>query len=356
MKKKTFSKKTTIIILLLSIGILSLWMINRSVTKKKPKMSKNQINAEKSEKRAPVNVYKVSRNDFKDTLLALGTVKGGIEIDLRFEAEGRISQFRFKESDSVEKGEIIAQLDQNESRLKLKQAENDLHQHRKLYKAGAIIKLKLDQVKNAYEQAKLELEKTKLLAPRTGLISKKEAEVGEYITPNTKVGSLIDMEKVIIEAGIIEKDMNKLMLGQKVKINVDACPGFDFEGKVYNIPPALDPRFTTLQIKIQMENPDALILPGMFARTLINVHSEKNAIIIPITAIDNSAEETQVYVVGERNRISTRSVTVTYSSNDYVIISEGLNEGEMIVADKPETLKTGIEVEIIELREYQPKG
>lgn len=356
-KNKTIkSKKSAIIISLLVLGIFSLWMVNRTVTRRSPPVhGVSDTGTTGSEKRVPVNVYKVTRHDFTDTLLALGTVKGGTEIELRFEKEGRIDQFRFKEGDRVKKGEIIAQLDQKDALLKLKQAKIDLEQHEKLFKAGAIIKLKLDQVKNAYDQAMLELEKTKLLASRTGIVSNKEAEIGEFVTPNTKVASLIDMEKVIVEVGIIEKDINKLMLNQEVNITFDAYSGFDFTGKVYNIPPVFGARIPMLQVKIQIENPDALILPGMFARTLINIYEEKNALIIPIEALDRSVEEPQVYAVGERNRVSERKVSISYTSNDYALVSTGLQEGELIVADKPESLKTGIEVEIIELREFQPK-
>ncbi|MBD3271628.1 MAG: efflux RND transporter periplasmic adaptor subunit [Elusimicrobia bacterium] len=353
MKKKTTHKKTIIIILVLLVAILTLWIINKRISKKttvKPAAPAQQS----GEQRMPVNVYKVSRQNFKDTLLALGTVKGGVQIELRFEKEGRVKQFRFKEGDRVTKGEVVAQLDQQDALLKLKQARIDLDQHKKLYEAGAIIKLKLDQVANAYDQANLELEKTKLRAPRTGIISNKEVEIGEFITPNTKIATLIDMEKVIVEVGIIEKDINKLMLGQEVAITFDAYPGFDFIGKVYNIPPDLGTKVPMLQVKIQMENPDALILPGMFARCLISIYEEENALIIPITAIDKSADEPRVFVVGERNRVSERTVTVTYTSSEYALLSSGLNAGELIVSDKPESLKTGTEVEIIELTEYQP--
>ncbi|MFH1380387.1 MAG: efflux RND transporter periplasmic adaptor subunit [bacterium] len=356
MKNKIKNKRSAVIISILILGIFSLWILNRTVTRRNaPRTTPASTQPGKGEQRIPVNVYKVTRHNFTDTLLALGTVKGGTEIDLRFEKEGRIDQFRFKEGDRVIKEEIIAQLDQKDALLKLKQAKIDLEQHQKLYEAGAIIKLKLDQVKNAFEQAELELEKTKLFASRTGIISNKEAEIGEFVTPNTKVASLIDMEQVIVEVGIIEKDTNKLIIGQEVTITFDAYPGFDFTGKVYNIPPVFGEKIPMLQVKIQMENPDALILPGMFARTLINIYEEENALIIPISSLDKSTDESKVFAVGERNRVSERQVTVTYTSNDYALISEGLQEGELIVADKPETLKTGAEIEIIELREYQPK-
>lgn len=353
-KKKSFNKKMLVIILILLIGILTLWKINQSVSKKMPVKISTPAKVS-ADQRIPVNVFKIARQDFKDTLLTLGTVRGGVEIELRFETEGKIIQFRFREGDRVMKDEIIAQLDQRDAFLKLKQAKNELEQHKKLLNAGAIIPLKLEQIKNLHEQAKLELEKTNLRAPRTGLIANKEAEIGEFITPNTKIAVLVDMEKVLVEVGIIEKDINKLILMQPAKINFDAYPGFDFYGKVYNIPPDLGDRLPVLQVKIQIENPDALILPGMFARTLISVYEDKNVIVIPVTAIDKSAEETQVFVVGERNRVSSRNVNVTYSSNEYAIISQGLEEGELVVADKPESLNDGAEIEIIEMNEYQGK-
>lgn len=305
-----------------------------------------------TEEEVPVNVFRVARGTFQDTLSAMGTVKGGSEIELRFQVAGMVKSFNFREGDKVEKGEIIARLDQNDALLKLKQAQIELEEYEKLYSIGAIIKSKLEQARLAAMLASSEFEKTYLRAVRNGIIGDKNVEVGEFITPNVKVATLVSLETVVVELGIIEKEIDRIFLGQKVTVNVDTYPGIDFTGIVSNISPLIAGKSKTLSVKANLDNPGGLLLPGMFARIKISVFEKENALLIPSDSLDRSTGEFRVFVVGDNNIAYAQPVEVAYLSSDYAQIAGGLEEDELVVMEKPESLTDGKRVRIIEVKEY----
>lgn len=304
------------------------------------------------EEEVPVNVFRVARGTFQDTLSAMGTVKGGSEIELRFQVSGMVKSFNFREGDKVSKGEVIAHLDQNDALLKLKQAQIELEEYEKLYSIGAIIKSKLEQARLAAMLASSEFEKTYLRAVRDGIIGDKNVEVGEFITPNVKVATLVSLETVVVELGIIEKEIDRIFLGQKVTVNVDTYPGIDFTGIVSNISPLIAGKSKTLSVKANLDNPGGLLLPGMFARIKISVFEKENALLIPRDSLDRSTGEFRVFVVGDNNIAYAQPVEVAYLSSDYAQIAGGLEEDELVVMENPESLTDGKRVRIIEVKEY----
>ena len=304
------------------------------------------------EEEVPVNVFRVARGTFQDTLSAMGTIKGGSEIELRFQVAGVIKSFNFREGDKVAKGEVIARLDQNDALLKLKQAQIELEEYEKLYSIGAIVQSKLEQARLSSKLASSEFEKTYLRAAKDGIIGDKSVEVGEFITPNVKVATLVNLENVIVELGIIEKEIDRVFLGQKVTVNVDTYPGIDFTGVVSNISPLIAGKSKTLTVKANLDNPGGLLLPGMFARIKISIFEKEDALLIPSDSLDRSTGEFRVFVVGEGNVAYAQPVEVAYLSSDYAQIAGGLDEGELVVVEKPETLADGKRVRIIEVKEY----
>ncbi len=313
---------------------------------------KAEKEAQLREEEVPVNVFRVARGTFQDTLSAMGTVKGGSEIELRFQLTGVIESFNFREGNKVRKGEIIARLDQGDALLKLKQAQIELEEYEKLYSIGAIVKSKLEQARLAARLASSEFEKTYLRAAKDGIIGDKNVEVGEFITPNVKVATLVSLETVVVELGIIEKEIDRIFLGQKVTVNVDTYPGIDFTGRVSNISPLIAGKSKTLSVKANLDNPGGLLLPGMFARIKISVFEKENALLIPNDSLDRSTGEFRVFVVGDDNVAYAQPVEVAYLSSDYAQIAGGLEEDELVVMQKPESLADGKRVRIIEVKEY----
>lgn len=322
-----------------------------------------------------VKVYKVARRDFEDTLPSLGTVKGYREMDLRFEVNGVVDSINFREGEEIREGDIIASLDQYDALLKLKYAKIELDKVKKLFEIGSVVKTKVEQAELEYESAKSDLDKTYLYAPRDGVLGTRDAEVGEFITSNDKVVTLIDDSDVFIEIGVIERDIGKIKVGQDAKVFVDPYPDIDFKGKMDNVSPVVEGRTRTQTAKIRVNNAKRLLLPGMFARVLTDIYAKENAVVIPNTAINKGEEGYVVFVVhktkeetkaeeteeaaevvieeeaGEPGVAEARPIVFEYRSSDFSVIREGIEEGELVVVETQERLKDKMNVIITEVQE-----
>jgi membrane fusion protein (multidrug efflux system) len=198
------------------------------------------------------------------------------------------------------------------------------------------------------------LEKSNLNAPTAGMIGELNIEEGEAVTPNTLIGTHIQIDYVQAEFGIVEREMTKISLGQKAKVFVDAYPDKTFEGTIENISPVVAGQSRTANARVRIENPEGLLLPGMFARIRILLYSKRNALVIPSDAILGKEKETEVFIVDAKtNMAAKRGITVGYSRSDYSQIEEGLSEGELVAITNLEKLQDGIEVRILETQEAE---
>ena len=216
----------------------------------------------------PVNAMEAKLGRFQDDINAVGTLKGEVEIELRFEVDGTINEFNVGEGAKVNKGQIIARLNDRDAHLKVQRAKIELEQTEKLFSLGGVSKTKLDEARLNMDVAQSELDKTRIVATREGILGDKSADVGEFVTPQRKVATLVSIKSVVVEVGIIEKQIDKVYPNQKITVSLDAYPGNIFEGKIETISPLISPDSSkTFSIRAKIPNPDSLLLPGMFART-----------------------------------------------------------------------------------------
>jgi len=353
---------------------------------KEPALEDEMITEEEEaiEELVTVRTYRVIRGDFIDVLPGMGNIKGDREVELRFPVNGLVDSINFYEGDLLRRGDIIATLEQKDALLKLeysksklktqqvaeKAAEKKLEIHQTLFDEGIIIKPKLDEVSLEREGAKTqvtsaqkevefalaELDKTYLYSPIDSVMGSRDVEVGEFVTSNVKIASLYDTATVVAEIGIIEKDINRVALGQKARITVDTYPGVEFEGQIENIAPIIEGKSRTLTVKVRLknDNPKGTLLPGMFARIWISVYEKKNTIKLPSSCLydlDNNGEFDSVYAVTDENIANATSVKIGYVSTDYVEIIDGLREGEQVVSEAMAELKDKVKVDVIEVQE-----
>lgn len=341
----------------------------------------------------PVRVQKVVKRNFEDAISVLGTVKGYLEIDLKFETNGIIKILDLKEGNLVKKGDIIAELDDREAQLKLQYSKKkwdsawaqSLGAYKKkeilegLYKAGAIIKQKLEEAtleaesyksqvgmaEAEIELAQAEINKTYLKSPKDGIIGPKEAEIGEFVTPQNKILTFFDLSKVYVEIGIVERDIEKIKLGQRVEVVFDSYPRDIYDGKIDTIFPVVEGKSRTLTVRVLLDNAKSLLLPGMFSRAKVYLTEIKNAIVLPsssvlaispevnvVPAIDLAENKLEDVEKGIKpGKIALRRVTAGYSSADYVEIISGIKEGDLVVIESKGELKEGVKAKVVGVEE-----
>ncbi len=341
----------------------------------------------------PVKAYKVARVSFRDTLPALGTVRGFREYDLRFPVNGVLEYVNFKEGERITQGDIIASLDQKEALLKLEYSKVELEKQTKLFELGSIVEAKLKQTQLEYQSAKTELDKTNLVALADGYMGSLDLDKGSFVTSQDKIGTFVDIKDVYIEFGIIEKDIAKIKEGQNSEIFIDSYPDAVFKGQVESISPIVEGRSRTLKVRSKISNVDEKIKSGMFGRVNVLVYEKDQALVIPSSSFKKKEDQYFVYLVHpeeqkaepmsmepplekgilskkakkrkgaatpepmpEESRVNygtieIRMIEVQYATPDAIEVKEGLEEGDLVVVDVEQDLQDKAKVEITETQE-----
>ncbi|MBI4845222.1 MAG: efflux RND transporter periplasmic adaptor subunit [Candidatus Omnitrophica bacterium] len=327
-----------------------------------------------------IKVYKASRATFEDVLPAMGSIKGLITRKLNFETQGIVEEINFREGDLIKKGQLICRLKQREALLKvdynraklksamvsLAQTEKKVKLHSALYEIGAINKLKLSEVEaeagNAkhqveatqveIESAQEELKKTEMYAPADCILNERNVEIGELVSPYTpKAVEVVEIDTVFAEVGAVERDVTKVKIGQLSRIYVDAYAELPFDGIVDNIYPSLSEKTRTLPVEIKIDNSRRLLMPGMFSRAEIILFEKPGVISIPKIALKKLEEAYLVFVVDEAtNTAQERLIEIGYESTDYVEVTRGLRENDLIAISNIEQLSSGTPVQITEIQ------
>ena len=398
-KDKNVKKRLMFTLLLVIVGGLLFARlggnIGKALFKNKDEAAKKAAGMVFEEEALPVKAFKIKKMDFRDTLPCIGNVKGLKEIDLKFQVSGIIESFNFEEGERIQEGDIIASLMQRDALLKLKYSELELAKNQKLFELGAISQTKLDQSKLEYESAKSELDKTNIYAASNGLLGARLMDPGSYVSPNDSIGSFIGIDKIYAEFSIIEKDVPKLEIGQKAEVFVDSYPDRSFNGTVDRITPIIEGKSRTQNIKIELDNKDQIIKPGMFIRGMIATYEKKDALVIPSSGLKKKETDYYVYIINKEGEpgqqsaetksvdgkpekkswwpfgkkkaappkevgtekkpefgtIEIRKISVGYMTQDLAEVAEGLNEDDLIVIEALEDFKEKARVEIGEVQE-----
>jgi RND family efflux transporter MFP subunit len=252
---------------------------------------------------------------------------------------GRVIQIRKRIGDWVERGELIARIDdaeyeqavrEAEANLKIAQAavaesasqlelaRQDKERMESLQTKGLASTAEMDAALTNYlaqqsryklaqaqveqreaslKSSKIRLSYTQLTASRAGFIGERFVDEGALLAPNTAVVSVIEIDSVIVRTTITERDYGLIEAGQPVEVSVDAFPSRSFSGHVSRIAPMLREASRVAQMEVEVANDSLLLKPGMFAGVSVMITSKESAQIVPSEAVVSRGEETGIFVV-----------------------------------------------------------
>jgi Cu(I)/Ag(I) efflux system membrane fusion protein len=179
-----------------------------------------------------------------------------------------------------------------------------------------------------------------IYAPLSGVVTKREVSEGVYVKTGTTIYTIADISRVWVVLEAYESDLPWVRRGQEVAFQTDAFPGRVFSGKVVFIDPFLDEKKRTVRVRLEADNHDIALKPGMYVRAVKRTEADKNAksgedlpLVIPATAPLLTGKRAIVYVAvpGKDGEYEGREVVLGSRAGDWYIVKEGLREGEMVV-------------------------
>jgi RND family efflux transporter MFP subunit len=144
---------------------------------------------------------------------------------------------------------------------------------------------------------------------------------------------------------ITEKDVGSLRVGQDVAFTVDAFPGREFSALLKTIYPSLEEKTRSLQLEAVLTNADQSLKPGLFARVTLYTGPARGTVVVPITALLYDNSRTKLFVV-QGDRAKEREVKIGQKYGEFMEITEGLMEEEIVVTVGQNNLMEGVAVNV----------
>ena len=366
----------------LTIAIIALVLILLGLIAYFVFFSKEKV-VEQKQDMITVKVKKAAIEDYKDTYTVMGTIKGAVENEMRFELDGQLASYNYGEGARIKKGEVICSLDPKDAMTKADYAKSKYKSEvsaynsamerykvyeelfrmkalseSKLYEAKYEIQSAQSKVKASLSEVELSqsnLAKTNLMAPSDGILAQIIIKPGDYITPQDVVAKFISDSGTNFEVDIPEKDVHKLAVGQTVTINCDSYHGKEFIGTLTEIAPTVKERTRTSTIKVSVDNEQGLLRSGMFGRGVILLKELKNVLLVPSDSIVSLNDTTFLvpvvtpdYRTPGEGVIMMRPCQLGEKLTDKTVIEQGLQVGEFVVIETQGQLSDGMKVKFLE--------
>jgi cobalt-zinc-cadmium efflux system membrane fusion protein len=178
-----------------------------------------------------------------------------------------------------------------------------------------------------------------LRAPFAGEVIERNATVGEVVDPNKMLFAVADLSTVLVRADFPEQQAGRLQTGLGVEVRVSAYPQLVFRGVITYVGAMIDPTTRTVTARSNLPNPDRRLRPEMFAEVTL-LTPEQPVLAAPRAALQQVGSRTMVFIVRGPRRFESREVKIGASSNDYVEIKAGLEEGDEVVTEGSYALKS----------------
>lgn len=346
-------------ILQTGIGVIALsFLILLQACDSQPKQTTNTPN-----ETVVVSAAKAEKLIFSPELEFSGIAKANREASLSTALPGRIESLKVSRGAHVFKGQLVAELSDEmliQAVVAYETLKTDYERLTRLLAKGSVSQVDFDHLKAKFEAAearkKLMEKNTRLHAPFAGVIAEVYVEEGENysLMPSGISGNLqlengivklISYNPLKITISVNEKLLPQVYKGQQAALHFDAFPDTIFNAKVSYVAEELASMSHSAEVELQMENPDLLVKPGMFAHVSLRQKPEE-AVFVPINSVQRQAGTAKdfVYVVHD-NVVKRMAVEKGAMLGDKVSVT-GLRGGETVVVNGKSRLTDGAKVQI----------
>jgi RND family efflux transporter MFP subunit len=246
----------------------------------------------------------------------------------------------------IESGDVSRSFydDQRARRDQLKeQYEVAVAQARQNYAGVDVARTNVANAQAQLALARKNLSYAVIPAPLDGFVSERTADLGEYVSPQQKVVTLVRTNPLRIRIDIPEQAIPEVKVGQSVSITTSAWPDKNFAGRVARIAPSVSATSRTLTVEAEIENGNNALKPGQFATVRILQERTEPAVLVPARAVVSEAGVSRVYVI-KNGHAEQRLVQTGQTEGDLIEIKSGVAADELIATSNLEQLSDGIAV------------
>jgi len=328
-------------------------------------------------------VFELSRRDvavvearpLAVTLPLSGSLTPLAQATVKSKVSGVVLATTVQEGMQVSEGQVIARLDDAEARARVAQQEAMLADANarlamaKKNQANSAALLKQNYIaQNAYDttsnavdlaqaavdaaRAQLQLTRialadTAIRAPLSGFVSRRHAQAGEKLAPDSPVFSIVDLKHLTLDAQVPASDIPRIKVGQEVQFRVDGFGERTFAGKVVRINPATEAGSRAMLVYIGVDNPDGLLRAGMFAKGTVVTEKSSARPLLPVGAVRQENGRDVVYRV-DGGKVVAQPVKLGLRNPDEGLVEalDGIDAGAAVLALPLDGVKPGTRVKL----------
>lgn len=300
------------------------------------------------------------------TVPAIGTLRAVNGVDVTPYVGGVVQSISFESGQAVKEGDVLVKLDSEIEEANLRAAEANFSLSEANYKriaslapgstvSQANIDERLYQMESQRAQVaalQAQIDKKTVYAPFDGVLGIRQIDLGEYIQPGTAIVNLQNLDTLLVDFSVGQRDLVQVVPGRAIRVTSDAAPGKTFDGKITSLEPRVDPATGLIRVEGSIPNPDGALRPGMFANVAVDLADERDVVIVPSSAISYNLYGDFVYVVeppadgAEHPTVKRVVVRVGDRRGDQVVIEEGVSASDTVVTAGQLKLSPGMQISV----------
>jgi membrane fusion protein (multidrug efflux system) len=306
----------------------------------------------------PVEVAEVAPRVMRDQFRALGSIESDEIIEVVSELNATVVELPFVEGQAVERGKLLAQLDDREFKAeadrgeaRLDQARANFERARQLFDQGTSSQQQLDDASTALRVAEAEaalararFEKTRIRAPFSGSVGRRLVSAGAYLRSGDVITTLARLDELKVSFSAPERFLGRLRPGLPVEVTTPAFPGATFEGRISVVDPMVDPRSRSVAMVARISNRGGRLRPGLSANVAATFSERSQALTLPDEAVFAEGDQSFVYVVRADSTVAKTAIVLGGRDSAMVEVIGGLEAGARVVRAGHQKLFEGARV------------
>lgn len=301
-------------------------------------------------------------DSLRNIIRVTGSAIANAEVELRSETSGLITQLNLREGSKVQRGQLIVKINDADLRAQRRQYELEMtlakdteRRQKQLFERGAISQEDYDLALNRLNviEAQLalvdaQIARTEIRAPFAGTVGLRYVDMGDYLTPSTRITTLQNIDSIKIDFSVPEQYSGLVERGDRIEFRV---AGVDqtFSGRIFAVEPRIDATSRSLPIRAIAPNPSGRILPGSFVEIEYLLEELTDAVLIPTQSLIPQLMGQIVYVSRD-GRATPVNVRTGIRSSTKIQVTEGLVFGDTVITTGILQLREGLPVNVSNIR------
>ncbi|MEM7082630.1 MAG: efflux RND transporter periplasmic adaptor subunit [Pseudomonadota bacterium] len=352
-------KKLLILILITALAAGAYWMsLQETSTAEGPPAARGG-----PARAVPVTLATVTSMAFQDRVEAIGTTRANESVTITAKVTDKISSINFVDGQSVDKGQLLVELTNDEQTAQLAEAKADLEDARRqlrrveeLAAQGTVAASQVDELRARASGADARLEaivarlKDRVIrAPFAGVLGFRQVSPGTLVSPGTAITTLDDVSRLKLDFSVPELYLQAIDVGDSVIASSPAFRARAFEGIVAGIDSRIDEITRAVTVRADIPNEEGRLRPGMLMTVELQT-AARTSLAVPEASVVPGDPDPYVYVVND-NTAARRDVKTGQRSGGYIEILEGLESGDRIVVLGLVKLRDGATVSVVDQAE-----